>query len=92
VGIFKPNPKYVLTTTSPSTSAVPRAVRAAVKDPAWYAAMQEEYDALKRNQTWTLVPRPPDAHIISGRDESGVDNFRIQSDLNLNYADMEKSF
>jgi hypothetical protein len=26
------------------------------------------------------------------RDESSVDNFRIRSDLNPNYADMEKSF
>jgi histone deacetylase 1/2 len=52
---------------SSPTSAVPRTVRAAPKDPPWHAAMQEEYDALKRNQTWTLVPRPSDACIISGK-------------------------
>jgi hypothetical protein len=28
----------------------------------------------------------------AARDESGVDNFRIRSYLNPNYADMEKSF
>jgi hypothetical protein len=28
----------------------------------------------------------------ANRDESGVDNFRIRSDPNPNYADVEKSF
>jgi hypothetical protein len=28
----------------------------------------------------------------STRDESGVDNFRIRSDVNPNYVNMEKSF
>ncbi|KAK1692332.1 hypothetical protein QYE76_009029 [Lolium multiflorum] len=27
--------------------------------------MQDEFDALQRNQTWTLVPRPPHANIIT---------------------------
>jgi histone deacetylase 1/2 len=29
--------------------------------------MQEEYAALQRNRTWTLVPRPPRANVISGK-------------------------
>nr|XP_020167236.1 uncharacterized mitochondrial protein AtMg00810-like [Aegilops tauschii subsp. strangulata] len=29
--------------------------------------MQEEFDALQRNRTWQLVPRPPRANIISGK-------------------------
>jgi hypothetical protein len=29
--------------------------------------MQEEYDALTLNQTWTLVPPPPGANIVSGK-------------------------
>jgi hypothetical protein len=29
--------------------------------------MQEEYDALVSNGTWTLVPTPPGANIISGK-------------------------
>lgn len=29
--------------------------------------MQEEYDALVQNRTWSLVPRPPGAHVISGK-------------------------
>ncbi|KAK1663214.1 hypothetical protein QYE76_051373 [Lolium multiflorum] len=29
--------------------------------------MHDEFDALQRNQTWTLVPRPPHANIITGK-------------------------
>lgn len=65
-GIFQPNPRYAnlqATTISP----LPSSVRAALKDPNWRAAMQVEYDALMANSTWTLVPRPPRTHIVSGK-------------------------
>ena len=65
-GIVKPNPKYALTGPSP-VSAVPQSVRAALRDPHWRDAMQQEFDALIRNKTWTLVPRPPDARVLSGK-------------------------
>jgi hypothetical protein len=40
-----------------------------------------------------MMPRPIESpSYLMGRDESGVDNFRIRSDPNPNYADMEKSF
>nr|XP_051202567.1 uncharacterized mitochondrial protein AtMg00810-like [Lolium perenne] len=29
--------------------------------------MQEEYDALQRNRTWELVPRPPRGNVITGK-------------------------
>ncbi|XP_051190199.1 uncharacterized mitochondrial protein AtMg00810-like [Lolium perenne] len=29
--------------------------------------MQEQYDALQRNRTWELVPRPPRANVITGK-------------------------
>ena len=29
--------------------------------------MQEELTALARNQTWTLVPRPPNINVIGAR-------------------------
>ncbi|KAK1670651.1 hypothetical protein QYE76_058810 [Lolium multiflorum] len=47
--------------------ALPASARAALRDPQWLAAMQDEFDALQRNQTWTLVPRPPHANIITGK-------------------------
>ncbi|KAK1680213.1 hypothetical protein QYE76_041061 [Lolium multiflorum] len=55
---------------APSTSAlspVPTSARATLRDPHWRAAMQEEYDALQRNRTWELVPRPPRANVITGK-------------------------
>jgi hypothetical protein len=39
----------------------------ALRDPYWRHAMQEEYDALTLNKTWTLVPSPPGANIVSGK-------------------------
>jgi hypothetical protein len=32
----------------------------------WRHAMQEEHDALLRNKTWRLVPRPPSVRVTSG--------------------------
>jgi len=72
-GIVKPNPRYALATTTspPSTSAsispLPTLVRAALRDPNWHGAMEQEYRALQANRTWRLVARPPGAHIISGK-------------------------
>jgi hypothetical protein len=66
-GIYKPNPKYAMAATAAPISPVPRSVRQAVKDPNWYAAMKQEYDALQANKTWTLVPRPPGARVITGK-------------------------
>jgi histone deacetylase 1/2 len=42
-------------------------VRTVVKDPNWYDAMKQVFDALQANKTWTLVPRPPGARIITGK-------------------------
>ena len=65
-GIYKPNPKYAMAVNE-EISPIPRSVRSAVKDPHWYGAMKKEYDALQANKTWTLVPRPPGARIITGK-------------------------
>lgn len=46
---------------------MPTSVRAALRDPAWHDAMREEFAALQHNRTWTLVPKPPGAHIITGK-------------------------
>ncbi|MCH82053.1 retrovirus-related Pol polyprotein from transposon TNT 1-94 [Trifolium medium] len=40
------------------THTEPRTVKKAMSDPAWLAAMKQEFDALLRNNTWTLVPLP----------------------------------
>ncbi|GJW35338.1 ribonuclease H-like domain-containing protein [Tanacetum coccineum] len=38
--------------------------RDAFSDPNWQNAMRDEYHALIKNKTWTLVPRPPDTNIV----------------------------
>ncbi|XP_073357810.1 uncharacterized protein [Aegilops tauschii subsp. strangulata] len=69
-GRFFPNPKYhqsLLAATDDSVSPVPKTVRAALRDPNWLAAMQVEYAALMQNRTWSLVPRPRGANIVTGK-------------------------
>ncbi|GJX50891.1 ribonuclease H-like domain-containing protein [Tanacetum coccineum] len=46
-------------------SPIPKSYPIAFHDPNWYRAMLDEYTALIKNNTWILVPRPPDANIIS---------------------------
>ena len=48
-------------------SAIPKTYRSALADPNWRAAMVEEHDALMKNHTWDLVPRPPRANIVTGK-------------------------
>ncbi|KAL5854122.1 hypothetical protein ACOSQ4_003924 [Xanthoceras sorbifolium] len=48
-GIFKP--KSLNSAVSVSAIDVPKSVAAALSDPDWSAAMQSEFDALKRNKT-----------------------------------------
>jgi hypothetical protein len=73
VGIFKPNPRYALASTSdqaPSAteiSPLPKSARAALKDPHWHAAMALELEALQKNRTWRLVDRLHSAHIVTGK-------------------------
>ncbi|WVZ62479.1 hypothetical protein U9M48_012227 [Paspalum notatum var. saurae] len=46
-------------------SPVPSSFRAALADPNWRAAMEDEHAALLRNSTWDLVLRPPRANMVS---------------------------
>jgi hypothetical protein len=55
------------TTTSPTLSLIPSSVRAALTDPNWRAAMEDEYGALMSNGTWDLVPRPQGSNIVTGK-------------------------
>lgn len=36
----------------------------AIKEPQWRSALEEEFNALLRNQTWVLTPPPSDANIV----------------------------
>lgn len=65
--LFFPNPRYVVLASTDTISPIPKSVRSALRDHNWLTAMQEEYRALMANQTWTLVPRPARANIVSGK-------------------------
>jgi hypothetical protein len=68
-GILKPNPKYALISsrTSATIPREPSNFRSALAHPGWKAAMDEELEALHRNQTWELVPCTPAMHVIGSK-------------------------
>jgi hypothetical protein len=61
--------RLVLTvvTSSSTSSPIPSSARAALVDPHWRAAMEEEYGALISNGTWELVPRPLGSNIVTNK-------------------------
>ena len=48
-------------------SPLPKSYNAAFNDSNWRNAMTDEHNALIKNNTWILVPRPMDANIIHSR-------------------------
>jgi hypothetical protein len=66
-GHLRPNLRYALAVDTSTLADVPSSVRMALRDPEWCDAMRVEFDALQANRTWTLVPRPPDARVITGK-------------------------
>ncbi|KAK1644399.1 hypothetical protein QYE76_062204 [Lolium multiflorum] len=47
--------------------AAPVSHHDALLEPAWRAAMSDEFSALAQTKTWTLVPRPPDTNIVGSK-------------------------
>ncbi|GKV02438.1 hypothetical protein SLEP1_g14874 [Rubroshorea leprosula] len=45
----------------------PKTFKEASADPNWCTAMAEEFSALLRNNTWSLVPCPPDANVVGSK-------------------------
>ncbi|GJQ94000.1 ribonuclease H-like domain-containing protein [Tanacetum coccineum] len=62
VGTNRPTERLNLHVSS--VSPLPKSYRDAFSDPNWQNAMRDEYHALIKNKTWTLVPRPPDTNIV----------------------------
>ncbi|KAK9071798.1 hypothetical protein SSX86_008227 [Deinandra increscens subsp. villosa] len=70
----RPNPKlnskyhnndFVVYTTSTSPLTEPTSTKHALQHPLWHKAMRDEFDALTRNHTWSLVP-PDSAQNVVG--------------------------
>uniref|UniRef100_A0A2N9I8Y9 Reverse transcriptase Ty1/copia-type domain-containing protein n=1 Tax=Fagus sylvatica TaxID=28930 RepID=A0A2N9I8Y9_FAGSY len=64
VGIRKPNPKYILIVSVPTTQPEPKTIKTTLNHPGWHTAMVEEMTALHNNHTWVLVPRQPHMNVI----------------------------
>ncbi|KAK1609668.1 hypothetical protein QYE76_033341 [Lolium multiflorum] len=75
-GIFRPKERTdgtvawyaaCMTAALADPTAEPRTYQAAMSIPHWREAMEQEYQALLRNATWTLVPPPPRVNIIDSK-------------------------
>nr|GEU31563.1 ribonuclease H-like domain-containing protein [Tanacetum cinerariifolium] len=62
VGTNRPTKRYACH-VSP-ISPLPKSSTHAFNDPHWYRAMLDEYNALIKNKTWILVPRPHNVNIV----------------------------
>lgn len=67
--ISKPNPKYASTSSilSANIPREPHKIRSTLAHLGWKAAMDEEFKALHKNQTWKLVPCTSDMHVIGSK-------------------------
>nr|GEX01496.1 ribonuclease H-like domain-containing protein [Tanacetum cinerariifolium] len=46
------------------TSPTPKSLSLALSDSHWRDAMHDEYNALIKNDTWVLIPKPPSSNIV----------------------------
>ena len=59
------SPSYQSLALAVLTESIPKSYIEALQVPAWKAAMDVEYAAFIQRETWTLVPRPIDANVVS---------------------------
>ncbi|GJR62271.1 ribonuclease H-like domain-containing protein [Tanacetum coccineum] len=62
VGTNRPTQRFNLHVST--ISPIPKSYSIAFRDLNWYRAMLDEYTALIKNNTWILMPRPPNANIV----------------------------
>ncbi|GKD19880.1 ribonuclease H-like domain-containing protein, partial [Tanacetum coccineum] len=62
VGSNCPTQRFTLNVST--ISPLPKSYTHTFRDPNWHSAMIDEYNALFKNNTWILVPRPQDANIM----------------------------
>ena len=59
------SPSYQSLALAVLTESIPKSYIEALQVPAWKEAMDVEYAAFIQRETWTLVPRPIDANVVS---------------------------
>ncbi|XP_039013641.1 uncharacterized mitochondrial protein AtMg00820-like [Hibiscus syriacus] len=77
-GVFKPklysstiSGESACQNSSDMSEVEPQNIHEAFKDPLWKAAVLAEYEALQRNNTWSVV-RLPEGRTVGGYFESSV--------------------
>ncbi|MCO5608558.1 hypothetical protein L7F22_062769 [Adiantum nelumboides] len=56
---------FALMSQIQDTPVEPSSVQEALQHNCWKRAMHAELDAIERNKTWTLVPKPPKRNVVS---------------------------
>ncbi|GKB50785.1 nucleotide-binding alpha-beta plait domain-containing protein, partial [Tanacetum coccineum] len=72
------NPSVNHATVLPTTITEPTSFIVANKTPEWRQAMKEEYDALMKNEMWSLVPRASNTNVVDGNNKGTIDNIICQ--------------
>ncbi|GKC82756.1 ribonuclease H-like domain-containing protein [Tanacetum coccineum] len=62
VSTVNPNPRFHGHVSH--ISLFPKSLFFALSDPNWRDAMYDEYNALIKNGTWILVPKPPNVNVV----------------------------
>jgi hypothetical protein len=65
-GIVVPKKHFNLSATV-DVSPIPTNYGTTLKDPHWFDTMREESNALMKQNTWNLVPRPTGVNVMSGK-------------------------
>ncbi|GKA53687.1 retrovirus-related pol polyprotein from transposon TNT 1-94 [Tanacetum coccineum] len=77
------NPSANHATVLPTTITEPTSFTVANNSPEWRQAMKEEYDALMKNRTWSLVPRASNTNVV---DDLGPLNYFLGIEIVLHVS------
>lgn len=66
-GSLKPKLSFTGYSNLSLPTKIPSTIAAALNSPIWKSSKQEEYNAVKRNQTWTLVPSTASMNIVDSK-------------------------
>jgi hypothetical protein len=70
----------------------PHTYNKAVGNPLWKETMQEEYDSLLENQTWDLVPLPPERNIFRCRWVHRIKRYKGLHQIHKDFYIFTKTF
>nr|GEV94937.1 ribonuclease H-like domain-containing protein [Tanacetum cinerariifolium] len=90
VGTNRPTERLNLHVSS--VSPLPKSYRDAFSDPNWQNVMHDEYHALIKNKTWTLVHRPPDTNIVHSQIELLIEGTLIHDIQNKGVQRNQQAF